>query len=160
MTSFPAKNTQLRICPLRESQIDQAYASLELIGLPISLPDWRRYACNRINAGPAKAGVLSLQCGRAYFHGLLSYEIVTLGAERRMTIDLFQTVGYVSDSAAGSLMVAAESIAMEQGCVEILLDLPDFKDSTIIALKPRSLAILCQNGYAIDSIQLSKWLAG
>jgi hypothetical protein len=160
MTSFPAKDAQLRICPLRESQIDQAYASLELIGLPISLGDWRRYACNRINAGPAKAGVLSLQCGRAYFHGLLSYEVVTLGAESRMAIDLFQTVDYVSDSAAGSLMVAAESIAVEQGCVDILLDLPDFKDSTIIALKPRSLAILCQTGYAIDSIQLSKRLAG
>ena len=158
MTSFPARDAQLRICPLRESQVDKAYASLELSGLPISLPEWRRYACNRINAGPAKAGVLSLQCSRAYFYGLLSYEVVTLGAERRMTIDLFQSADYVGDSVAGSLMVAAESIAMEQGCVEILLDLPEFRNSTIIALKPRSLAILCQNGYAIDTIQLSKRL--
>ncbi len=130
------------------------------MGLPMSLRDWRRYAGNRINAGSAKAGVLSLQCSRGYFHGLLSYEVVTLGAESCMTIDLFQTVAYVSDSAAGSLMVAAESIAVEKRCVDILLDLLDFKDSTIIALKPRSLSILCQNGYAVDSIQLSKRLAG
>lgn len=41
-----------------------------------------------------------------------------------------------------------------------LLDLPDFKESTIIALKPRSLAILCKAGYAIESMQLSKRLAG
>ena len=126
----------------------------------MSLATWRRYAMDRIEAGAARSGVLSLQCGRAYFHGFLSYEVVTLGSERHMTVDLFRTVDYLSNRAAGSLMAAAESIAVEQGCVAIHLDLPDFNDASIIALKPRSLAILCQTGYAIESIQLSKRLTG
>ena len=159
MTSFSANDVHLRICPLRQHQIDQAFAILELTGLPLCLTTWRRYALDRIDAGPANAGVLSLQCGRAYFHALLGYEIVTLGSERHMTIDLLRTVNYLSDKTAGSLMATAEKIALKQGCIAIDLDLPDFNDASIIALKPRSLAILCQTGYAIESIQLSKWLA-
>lgn len=159
MSSFSANDIHLRICPLRQDQIDQAFAGLELTGLPLSLTAWRRYALDRIDAGPANAGVLSLQCGRAYLHGLLGYEIVTLGSEHYMTVDLFRTADYVSDRVAGSLMATAESIAAEQRCVAIHLDLPDFHDASIIALKPRSLAILCQTGYAIESIQLSKRLA-
>lgn len=160
MTIFSTRDAHLRICPLRQDQIDQAFASLEFIGLPISQTAWRQYAMDRINAGPAKAGVLSLQCARAYLHGLLGYDIVALGSERHMTIDLFRTANYLSDKTAGSLMATAEKIAADQRCLAIHLDLPDFNDASIIALKPRSLAILCQTGYAIESIQLSKRLAG
>lgn len=158
MTIFPVEDLQLRICPLRPDQVDQAFAGLGLAGLPISLTAWRDYATDRINAGPSRAGVLSLQCTRAYLHGLLGYEIVVLGSERHMAVDLFRTVNYLSQETAGSLIAAAESIAEGQRCVAIHVDLPDFKDATIIALKPRSLAALCQSGYAVDSIQLSKTL--
>lgn len=158
MKSFPANDLRLQIRPLHQNQIDQAFVALELTGLPMSLKAWRRYVMDRIEAGAAKAGVLTLQCGRAYLHGLLGYEVVRLGAESHMTVDLFRTVDYVSDRLAGSLIAAAEAIAVEQGCVAIHLDLPDFSDAIIIALKPRSLSILCQSGYAIESIQLSKQL--
>ncbi len=158
MTRFPVEDLQLRICPLRQDQIDQAFAGLDLARLPLSPVAWRRYAMDHIDARPSKAGVLSLQCARAYLHGLLGYEIVVLGSERHMAVDLFRTVNYLSQETAGSLIAAAESIAAEQRCVAIHLDLPDFKDATIIALKPRSLAALCQSGYAVDSIQLSKTL--
>ena len=103
--------------------------------------------------------MLSLQCARDYIHGLLGYEILPVGSERHMTVDLFRTVNYLSQETGGSLIAAAESIAADQRCVAIHLDLPDFKDATIIALKPRSLVTLCQRGYAVDSIQLSKTLA-
>ena len=156
---FPVEDLQLRICSLRADQIDQAFVGLGLVGLPISLTAWRDYATDRINAGPSKAGVLSLQCDRSYLHGLLGYEILPFGSERHMTVDLFRTVNYLSQETAGSLIATAESIAEDQRCVAIHLDLPDFKDATIIALKPRSLATLCQGGYAVDSIQLSKTLA-
>ena len=159
MTSFSAEDVHLRICPLSQDQIDQAFAGLELNRLPISLTAWRDYATDRINAGPSKAGVLSLQCARAYLHGLLGYEILPVGSERHMTVDLFRTAYYLSQETAGSLIAAAESIAAHQRCVAMHLDLPDFKDATIIALKPRSLATLCQRGYAVDSIQLSKTVA-
>ena len=158
MTNFPANDVYFRIDPLRGDQIDQAFAALELTGPPMTLATWRRYAVDHIEAGAAGAGVLALQCGRAYLHGLLGYEIVTLGTERHMTVDLFSMVGYLNDSDAGALMAAAESIAIDQGCVAIHLDLPDFSDASIIALKPRSLSILCQTGYAVESIQLSKRL--
>jgi hypothetical protein len=159
MTVFPIKNLHLHVCPLQQDQVDQAFAGLELSGLSLSKTVWRDYAVDRINAGPSKAGVLSLQCARAYLHGLLGYEIAIVGSERHMNVDLFRTAYYLSDKSASSLMVAAEAIAADEQCVAIHLDLPDFKDATIIALKPRSLAILCQDGYAIDSIQLSKTLA-
>ena len=159
MTAFPLEELQLRICPLRQDQIDQAFAGLDLAGLPISPEAWRDYAMDRIGAGPSKAGVLSLQCARAYLHGLLGYEILPFGTERHMAVDLFRTVSFLRQETAGSLIAAAESIAADQRCVAIHLDLPDFKDATIIALKPRSLAALCQCGYAIDSIQLSRILA-
>jgi hypothetical protein len=158
MSSFSANDVHLRICPLRQDQIDQAFASLELTGLSMSLTAWRRYALDRIDAGPARGGVLSLQCDRAYLHGLLGYEIVALGSERHMTVDLFRTVDYVNGKTAGSLMTTAEVIAADQRCVAIHFDLPDFHDASIIALKPRSLSILCQTGYAVESIQLSKTL--
>ena len=159
MTVSPIRNLHLRICPLQSDQIDQAFAGLELSRLSMSQAAWRRYAMDRINAGPWKAGVLALQCGRAYLHGLLGYEILPVGSERHMTVDLFRTVNYLSDRTAGSLIAMAESIAAEQRCVAIHLDLPDFEDASIIALRPRCLAILCQSGYAVDSIQLSKTLA-
>ncbi len=158
MKSVPAKDVRLRICPLRPDQIEQAFAGLELTGLFMSLTAWRRYAMQRIEAGAAEAGVLSIQCRRAYLHGLLGYEVVMLGIESHMTVDLFRTIDYLSDRAAGSLMAAAEAIAVERGCVAIHLDLPDFSNASIIALKPRSLSILCQSGYGIESIQLSKKL--
>ena len=75
-----------------------------------------------------------------------------------MTVDLFWAVNYLSRKTAGSLIAAVESIASDHQCVAIHLDLPDFSDATIIALKPRSLAVLCQSGYAVESIQLSKKL--
>jgi hypothetical protein len=159
MAAFPVRSLQLKIRRLRQDQIEQAFAGLDLAGLPISPEAWRDYAKDRIGAGPLKAGVLSLQCARAYIHGLLGYEILPVGCERHMTVDLFRTVNYVSQETGGSLIAAAESIAADQRCVAIHLDLPDFADATIIALKPRSLATLCQRGYAIDSIQLSKTLA-
>jgi hypothetical protein len=159
MTAFPLEELQIRICPLRQDQIDQAFAGLDLAGLPISPEAWRDYAMDRIGAGPSRAGVLSLQCARAYLHGLLGYEILPLGSERHMAVDLFRTVNYLRQGTASSLIAAAESIAEDQRCVAIHLDLPDFKDATIIALKPRSLAALCQSGYAVDSIQLSKTLS-
>ncbi|MEZ5934932.1 MAG: hypothetical protein R3F54_23965 [Alphaproteobacteria bacterium] len=158
MADAPANDLRLRIDPLRQDQIDQAYASLELTGVPMSLAAWRRYAMDRIAAGGGRAGVLSLQCNRDYLHGFLGYEIVAVGSERHMTVDLFRTVDYVSDNTAGSLMAGAEAIAAKQGCVAIHLALPDFSDASIIALKPRSLAILCQAGYAVDAIRLSKRL--
>lgn len=158
MANFPANDLDFRIDSLRQDQVDQAFAALELTGQPMNLATWRRYAMDHIEAGAAKAGVLTLQCSRAYLHGLLGYEIVTLGTESHMTVDLFRTVGYLTDRDAGSLVVAAEALASEQGCVAIHFDLPDFGDATIIALKPRSLSTLCQTGYAIESIQLSKQL--
>ena len=121
----------------------------------MNLATWRRYAMDRISE---KAGLLSLQCRRAYLHGLLGYEIVALGEENHMTVDLFRTVECLRDSTSGSLMAAVEAIATEQGCVAIDLDLSDFQDASIVALKPRSLAFLCRTGQAIDSIQLSKRL--
>ena len=158
MTISPIEKLHLRICPLQKDQIDQAFAGLELGVLPMSAAAWRRYAMDRINAGPSKAGVLSLQCARAYLHGLLGYKILPVGSERHMTVDLFWAVNYLSRKTAGSLIAAVESIASDQQCVAIHLDLPDFSDATIIALKPRSLAVLCQSGYAVESIQLSKKL--
>ena len=92
MTAFPVKDLRLTICPLQLDQIDQAFVGLDLAGLPISLTAWRRYAADRITAGPSRAGVLSLQCARAYLHGLLGYEILSFGSERHMSVDLFRTV--------------------------------------------------------------------
>lgn len=160
MASSPTKDVDLRIRPLDRDQIDQAFASLELRGVPLSLEAWQRYARDRIGAGPSKAGVLSVQCDRAYVHGLLGYVIMPFGSACHMTVDLFQTVGSLSDRAAGSLLEAAEAIAFEQRCAAIHFDLPDFADASIIALKPRSLSLLCQNGYAVDAIQLSKTIDG
>ena len=158
MPSFLAGDAHIRTCPLQQNQIDQAFAGLELRRLPMTLAAWRCYAMDRVTAGRSRAGVLSLQCARAYLHGLLGYEILPVGTERHMTVDLFRTVNYLSDKTAGSLLAAAESIAADQRCVAIHLDLPDFSDASIIALKPRSLSILCQSGYGIESIQLSKQL--
>ena len=158
MAAFPVRSLQVKIRRLRQDQIDQAFAGLDLAGLPISLEAWRDYAKDRIDAGPSKAGVLSLQCARAYIHGLLGYEMLPVGSKRHMTVDLFRTVTYLSQETGGSLIAAAEAIAEDQRCVAIHLDLPDFEDATIIALKPRSLATLCQCGYAVDSMQLSKTL--
>jgi len=100
MTTFPVEDLQLRICQLRQDQIDQAFAGLDLARLPMSPAAWRDYATDRINAGPSRAGVLSLQCTRAYLHGLLGYEIVVLGSERHMAVDLFRTVNYLSQETA------------------------------------------------------------
>ena len=58
----------------------------------MSLEVWRRYAVEHIDADPATAGLLSLQCDRAYHYGLLGYEILPFGSELHMTIDLFRTV--------------------------------------------------------------------
>ena len=159
MAALPLKSLQLKIRRLHQDRIDQAYTGLDLAQLPISSEAWRDYAKARIDAGPSKAGVLSLQCARGYLHGLLGYEILPLGSERHMTVDLFRTVNYLSQETGGSLIEAAEAIAAGQRCIAIHLDLPDFKDAAIIALKPRSLSTLCQRGYAIDSIQLSRMLA-
>ena len=158
MAAFPVKSLQLKISRLQQDQIDQAFAGLDLAGLPISLKAWREYAKDRIDAGPSKAGVLLLECARGYLHGLLGYEILPIGSQRHMTVDLFRTVNYLSQETGSSLIIAAEAIAADRRCVAIHLDLPEFKDATIIALKPRSLATLCQRGYAIESVQLSKVL--
>ncbi|MEM8948671.1 MAG: hypothetical protein AAGA21_16455 [Pseudomonadota bacterium] len=159
MAASSVKSLQLKIRRLQQDQIDQAFAGLDLAGLPVSLQAWRDYAKDRIDVGRSQAGVLSLQCARGYLHGLLGYEILLIGSERHMTVDLFRTVNYLSQETSGSLFEAAETIAKHQQCVAIHLALSDFKDATIIALKPRSLATLCQRGYAIESIQLSKTLA-
>ena len=133
MAAFVARSLQVKIRRLRQDQIEQAFAGLDLAGLPISLEAWRDYARDRDVVGPSKAGVLSLQCARAYIHGLLGYEILTVGSERHMTVDLFRTVHYLSQQTSGSLIEAAEAIAADQRCVAIHFDVPDFKDATIIA---------------------------
>ena len=159
MTILPTDGLRFKVCPLRPSQIDQALAMLDLTGPRMSLAAWRHYAEPRLRADPSKAGILSVQCERAYIYGLLGYETVRLGCDQTMAVDLFQALDPIGDGAiTRPLIRAVESVAAGSGCSAVHFDIADFKGAQVIALRPNSLAVLCQSGYAVDSIALSKSL--
>jgi hypothetical protein len=159
MITLPTDGIHFKVCPLRLSQIDQAFAMLDLTGPSMSLAAWRHYAEPRLRADPSTAGILSVQCERAYIYGLLGYETVRLGGEQTMAVDLFEAIDPISDGAITRPLIAAvESMATRSGCSAVHFDLPNFMGAQIIVLRPNSLAVLCQSGYGVEAIAVSKSL--
>jgi hypothetical protein len=156
MTVSPGSGVHLDVVSVHPDQIDQAYGSLLLDGLHMTLPTWRHYAKARIEADASKAGLMSIQCDRSYIHGLFGYEISPIGVDRHMTIDLFIACDQIGDRIARTMVEAIDNIAFDHACSAIHIDSQDFRSAKIIVLEPRSLSVLCEQGYGICSIQFSR----
>ncbi len=158
MTIGPGSKVYLNVVPVQPLQVDQAYGSLLMDGPRMTLPTWRRYAQARLAAAPPIAGLMSVQCDRSFIHGLFGYEIGALGIDRYMSVDLFVTCDQIGDRIARMMVEAIDHIATDQACSAIHLDSHEFRSAKIIALEPRSLAVLCEKGYGIECMQLSRKL--
>lgn len=158
MTIGPGSKVYLNVIPVQPAQVDQAYGSLLIDGPRMTLPTWRRYAQARIGAASSTAGLMSVQCDRSFIHGLFGYEISSIGVDRYMSVDLFITCDHIGDRIARMMVEAVDHIATDQACSAIHLDSREFRSAKIIVLEPRSLAVLCEQGYGVESMQLSKTL--
>ena len=158
MAIRPHNEVRLRTLRLPLAQVDQAFGIVLITGPSMSLNMWRSYAQARLEAAPSTAGIMSVQCDRAFIHGLFGYEIGPVGVDRCMTIDLFIACDQIGDRIARIMITAAEDIAADQACSAIHLGSHEFRAAKIIVLEPKSLAAMSEHGYVIESMQLSKTL--
>lgn len=158
MNIGPGNEVYLNVVPVQSAKIDQAYGSLLIDGPRMTLSTWRHYAQARIGAEPSTAGLMSVECDRSFIHGLFGYEISAISVDRYMTVDLFVTYDQIGDRIARMMVDAIERIATDQACSVIHLDSPEFRSAKVIVLEPKSLAILCEQGYGVETMQLSKTL--
>jgi len=158
MVIRPDSEAQLQTLRLPAAQVDQAFGILLISGPCMTLDKWRSYAQARIKAPASAAGIVSVQCGRAFIHGLFGYEIGPADIDRCMTIDLFIACDQIGDRIVRTMIAAAEDIASDQACSAIHIGSQQFRAANVIVLEPKLLAAMSESGYVIESIQLSKTL--
>jgi hypothetical protein len=82
MVICPDSEAQLQTLRLPATQVDQAFGILLIKGIPMTLAMWRSYAQERIKAASSTTGIISIQCNRAFIHGLFGYEIGPVGVNQ------------------------------------------------------------------------------
>lgn len=116
--------------PLGQRQIDQAYPLVRAIAPDLAVERWRAFAASHIGTEDSPigsaTGIMTVQNGRGYIHGLFSYAIEEhlrhgriLAVENFVVLDLFDPSG-----AAEILVHSMETQARALGCSAIHTTLP------------------------------------
>lgn len=110
--------------PLTARQIDQAFPLIQVLAPGLDVDRWRAFAHAMIPDGapiPAPTGIISIQNGHGYIHGLFSYACTqdlchgtVLAVENVIVLDLFDMAG-----AAVTLVGAVDRLAAALGCSAI-----------------------------------------
>lgn len=116
--------------PLTKRQIDQAFPLIRTIAPGLPVERWRAFAARRVGRpGPSVAarGIMTVQNGHGYIHGLFSHTVDehlhhgrVLQVDTVVVLDLFDAAGV-----AAALIRAMESVARALGCDAIHTSLPD-----------------------------------
>lgn len=156
--------------PLGRRQIDQAFPIIQVIAPDLDMARWREFAAAKLSqasavagaAGEADrvlppAGIMTVQDGRGYIHGLFSYSAEThlrhgrvLEVENFIVVDLFDL-----SLAAAELLRAMDKVAWTLGCHAIHTSLPDI-GSTASGYRGAVLDCFREAGHRVETLRLCK----
>ncbi|WP_207480821.1 hypothetical protein [Arenibaculum pallidiluteum] len=117
---------------LKPAQVDQAFPVIRTIAPDLGLDSWRGFAAATLDddacsGDEAGRGIMTVQNGRGYIHGLFTYRCAatllngrTLHAENLVVLDLFDPA-----AAAEELLRAMERTARRLNCSTIETLLPE-----------------------------------
>jgi len=154
------------ICKALDARrIDQAFPIVQT-GFPqLGLDRWRRYAQEMIGShgtGDGKvvalpmaqpSGIIVVQIGHGYIHGLFSYQVVnTLHHGRTLQVDLFVALALFDPRVTvEALLEEMDRVARQHRCDAIHLSLPKTPDAP-------QLARFHELGHQLEGIRLCKAL--
>jgi hypothetical protein len=161
--------------PLGPGQIDQAFPVVQTLAPDLKVERWRAFAAAALSppggggagedpardAGvPRPRGILTVQNGRGYIHGLFSYQVEeslrhgrTLAVENFIVLDLFDLAG-----AAEALLGGMDRTAQGLACTAIHTTLPD-DYAKLSDYCSWVLACFREAGHGVETLRLCKRLA-
>jgi len=148
--------------PLTARQIDQAFPLVQVLAPGLGVDRWRAFARAVIpddGPRPAPTGIISIQNGNGYIHGLFSYARTqdlchgtVLAVENVIVLDLFDMAG-----AALTLVGAVDRLAAVLACTAIHTSL-DSGEGTPCGRGRSLLDAFRESGHAIECRRLCKVL--
>lgn len=151
--------------PLEKRQIDQAFPVVRAILPDLGVERWRAFAAAMISVGDTmggpRTGIMTVQNGRGYIHGLFSYAVEEnlhhgriLAVDNFIVHDLFDLPG-----TATVLLRAMDGIARGLGCSAIHTSLPKPYSSQANDCGP-VMNCFREEGHAQETLRLCKSLDG